>query len=264
MTIVEHAPHFGYSPAVEFVFPLNLGEVPPQVAAVAEQWGANLESAASALKLRFSTISSREVRAFTCLFDGLVPCSLLVQDEHTWIVMKKGDQLHEPTVQGNALLLPTQNVNASSANGALAAHLVEFLDHFGGLTLMVPPAGVFCGSIPREAARLTHMPPSDLGGWHSAVGMFYPGNGDIFIARPDGAAAVWQHELDPLNEEEISLSHAGTEIRKNVALLLQDLLGDVQPPPQRSVNSVRDLHCDITTEIFRELTSVLNHEASRK
>ena len=264
MTVVEHAPHFGYSPATEFGFPLSLSEVPSQVAAAAVQWGADSELAATALSLRFSTIGSPKVRAFTRVFDSLIPSSLLLQDESTWVVMKKRDHLHERTIQGNALLLPAQTVKASSASSEFTPLLVEFLNHFGGLTFMVPPAGGFCGSIPREAVSLTHISPSDLGGWHSAVGMFYPGNGDIFIARQDGAAAVWQHELDPHNSEEMDLLQTGAEIRKRVALLLKEAPGDVRASPQRSVSCIRDLHCDITTVIFRELTSVLNHETSRK
>ncbi|MBE7498190.1 MAG: hypothetical protein HS117_24895 [Verrucomicrobiaceae bacterium] len=263
MTIVDHPASFGYSPATEYVFPLSRADLPVSAAGIAHRLGTDSATVTTSLDSRFAAIHSPEVRAFTSVFDGMAPYAFLMQDQRAWVVMKKRSSFDEATEYGNSILLPAVVADHAAWESAfeVSPRVVEFLNQFGGLTLIVPPGG-FCASIPDQIMPICRDSFHGLGDWEPAIGMFYPGNGDIIIARQDGAAGLWQHELAPDGSSCDESSPQGAAILGIVDEMLKSLLPDTPRPP-RPECCVADLGCDFVTAIQHEVGSALRHVSAR-
>ena len=166
--------------------------------------------------------------------------------------MKKSARLHEPTTSGNSILLPATIGSFPTSAFAGAPYLIEFLDQFGGLTLDIPPGG-FCGCVPHKMMPLRREAFPGLGDWFPSYAMFYPGNGDVIIAREDGAAGLWQHELAPDDQVGDEVHQPSAAMRQMIAATLSGVVSDAPRMPKPSC-CVEDLRCDVISAINQEVS----------
>lgn len=168
-------------------------------AAVISCIGRDQASAETAFAQRLLTLKSPEVREFARLFDGMLPTSVMVQGEKCWLVLKLAEDQLSPTQFGNAIMVPALTKNLEwppdvAGGFAQASYMLEFFDQFGGLTLLVPPSG-YCAACNDKPFVMRSKAFPGLGEWDGSLAYYYPGNGDVMLARPDGSAGVWQHEF---------------------------------------------------------------------
>ncbi len=198
-TVVHESHSSSFPDAWEHDFPLSkVGErgVP---AAVISCIGRDQASAAAAFARRLEDLKSPEVREFARLFDGMLPSSVMVQGENCWLVLKRAEDQLSPTQFGNVIMVPalTQSLEwppEVAADFAQAPYMLEFFEHFGGLTPRVPPEE-YCTACNNKPYVMHNKAFPGLGEWDGSIAFFYPGDGDVMLARPGGSSGVWQHEF---------------------------------------------------------------------
>lgn len=235
--------------AHEYPFPLHSIDQSPdaeQLAAAARVVGTQLIEVRAALAARFRSVRSRKVWNFLRVFDGFVPHSILIRGTSRWVVMKLETRLQEPTENDNSIMIPCEctNLKNDSVEGfgfSRIPYLLEFLNHFAGLSLDVIDSGV--GVPPPD--RLWTAGSSDLGGlqqWEGSLATYFPGNGDILLANRHGAAGRWEHETAP------PVGDPGPPM-----IDLSDIVPGWSDAIDPDIEAVDDLECGIIEAVDREI-----------
>ena len=200
MGAVVHKSHSSSFPDTwEYDFPLSEVGGRGVPAAVVSCVGRDQTAAAAAVARRLEELKTPEVREFARLFDGMIPTSVMVQGEKCWLVVKRAEDQLSPTQFGNVIMVPalTQSLEwppEVAGDFAQASYMLEFFEQFGGLALFVPPQAC-CAACNDELYVMRDKTFPGLGEWDGSLAFYYPGDGDVMLARPDGSAGVWQHEF---------------------------------------------------------------------
>ncbi|MBB5034059.1 hypothetical protein [Prosthecobacter vanneervenii] len=218
--------------------------------------GKEQASAATAFTKRLAALKSPAVREFADLFKGMLPCSVMVQGMKCWLVMKRADDQHSPTQFGNVIMVPalTQSLEwppEVAGDFAHASYMLEFLEQFGGLTVQVPPSGCCMSCNDRPFVMREKVFPG-LGEWDGSLAFFYPGNGDVMLARPDGSAGVWQHEFSADYDQ-----NNGSSRFSSILSSMQTLLPRVPEPRSLPPDCVAILENNILIQIRDEIKALM-------
>ena len=214
--------------------------------------GKDQASAEVVFAQRLANLKTPEVREFAHLFDGMLPCSIMVQGEECWLVLKRARDFQSSTQFGNAIMIPalTQSLEwpvEIAGDFANASYMLEFLEQFGGLTLLVPPAGC-CAACSDRPFVMREKDFPGLGEWDGSLALFYPGDGDVMLARPDGSTGVWQHEFSADYDQ-----NKGSGLFDTIFSSLQAFLPSDPEPKSLPPDCVAKLDNNILIEIRREI-----------
>lgn len=138
--------------------------------------GREQATAAAAFTQRLKEIKTHEVREFAGLFDGMLPCSVMVQGEECWLVLKHVERQLAPTQFGNAIMVPALPQRLEwppdlAGDFAKSSYMLEFFEQFGGLSLLVPPAG-YCASCDDKPSVMNSKSFPGLGAWDGSLAFF--------------------------------------------------------------------------------------------
>ncbi|MFN0080311.1 MAG: hypothetical protein ACKVY0_27910 [Prosthecobacter sp.] len=256
-TVVHESLSSSFPDAWEHDFPLSEIGGSGVPAAVISCIGRDQASAEAAFTQRLSALKSPEVREFAGLFDGMLPCSVMVQGEKCWLVLKRVENQLASTQFGNAIMVPALSqclVWSPDLAGdfAHASYMLEFFDQFGGLTLLVPPSG-YCAACNDKPFVMRSKAFPGLGEWDGSLAFFYPGDGDVMLARPDGSTGVWQHEFSADYDESECTGPLGL-----LAKAIQSFLPSPPDPASRPPDCVARCDKNILVEVREAIKWAMN------
>lgn len=250
--VVHESFSSSFPDAWEHDFPLSEIGGSGVPAAVISYIGRDQASAEAAFVRRLTDLRTPEVREFARLFDGMLPCSIMVQGEKCWLVLKRVEHQLSSTQFGNAIMVPALSQSLEwppglAGNFKQASYMLEFFEQFGGLNLLVPPAG-YCAACQDKLFAMNSRSFPGLGEWDGSLAFFYPGNGDVMLARPDGSTGVWQHEFSADYDESECAGPLGL-----LAKAIQSFLPSPPDPASRPPDCVARCGKNILVELREEI-----------
>lgn len=245
--------------AREYPFPITeISRAPDasHLTRAAKAVGADSMTAAAKLAARFKSIRSRKVKRFAKVFEGFTPFSILIGAYGERLVLKEDTLWHEPTQNGNVILIPCRpaNLNVRSVEGfdfSKVPYALEFMNQFAGLSLDV--IGSAIGILRPEHLRIAV--DVDLGGlleWHGSLPVFLPGNGDLLLMNQNGKAGMWEHESAPPKDCDPPV------------IDLSDFITDWNDPVDPTIGAVEDLDCDILEAVMEEIEDMFARSRRRR